>query len=99
MPEKHGIPLIQTDQIKKIDIVFDGADQIDSQKYLVKGGGGALLRENILISSANKVVIMADKTKFVKNINRVIPVEVHPHARNTVFTMIKKMEEIQIFAS
>ena len=88
--EKNGIPLIEMDQIKKIDTVFDGADQIDSQKYLVKGGGGALLRENILISSAKKVVIMADKTKFVKNINRAIPVEVHPPARNMVSTIIKQ---------
>ena len=89
--EKNGIPLIETDQIEKIDVVFDGADQIDSHKYLVKGGGGALLRENILISFAKKVIIMADETKFVKNINADIPVEVHPHARNTVPVMLKKI--------
>ncbi|HIH07321.1 MAG TPA: ribose 5-phosphate isomerase A, partial [Candidatus Nitrosotenuis sp.] len=79
------------DQIEKIDVVFDGADQIDSKKYLIKGGGGALLRENILISSANKVVIMADSSKFVKNFNRTVPVEVHPFARNTVRKFIKKL--------
>ena len=89
--EESGVPLVETDQIKNIDIVFDGADQIDSDKFLVKGGGGALLRENILISSAKKVVIMADKTKFVKKINRTIPVEVHPHARKTVFAAIEKI--------
>ena len=44
-----NIPLVTSD---KIDTVFDGADQIDSHGYLIKGGGGALLRENILASSA-----------------------------------------------
>lgn len=89
--EQAGIHLISADQIEKIDVVFDGADQIDSKKYLIKGGGGALLRENILISSAGKVVIMADESKFVKNFTRTIPVEVHPFARNTVRKFIKKL--------
>lgn len=89
--EQAGIHLISADQIEKIDVVFDGADQIDSKKYLIKGGGGALLRENILISSAEKIVIMADSSKFVKNFTRTIPVEVHPFARNTVRKFIKKL--------
>jgi ribose 5-phosphate isomerase A len=89
--EQSGIHLISADQIEKIDVVFDGADQIDSQKNLIKGGGGALLRENILISSAAKVVIMADESKFVKNFNRTVPVEVHPFARNTVRKFIQKL--------
>ena len=89
--EQGGIQLLEADQINKIDIVFDGADQIDSRKFLIKGGGGALLRENILISMAKKVVIMADKSKFVKNFNRSVPVEVHPLARNIVTQTITKM--------
>ncbi len=89
--EKGGIPLVEADQVEYIDIVFDGADQIDSQKYVIKGGGGALLRENILFSLAKKVVVMADKTKFVKNFNRTVPVEIHPLARNSVTKSIKKM--------
>ena len=89
--EKAGIPLVESDQVDFIDIVFDGADQIDSQKYVIKGGGGALLRENILFSLAKKVVIMADKTKFVKNFTRTVPVEIHPLARNSVIQSIKKL--------
>jgi len=89
--EEGEIHLIEADQIEKIDVVFDGADQIDHQKYLIKGGGGALLRENILINAAKKVVIMADKSKFVKNFNRPVPVEVHPLARNTVTKSIRKL--------
>ena len=89
--EKAGIPLVESDQVDFIDVVFDGADQIDSQKYVIKGGGGALLRENILFSLAKKVVIMADKTKFVKNFTRTVPVEIHPLARNSVIQSIKKL--------
>ncbi len=89
--EEGEIHLIEADQIEKIDVVFDGADQIDHQKYLIKGGGGALLRENILINAAKKVVIMADKSKFVKNFDRPVPVEVHPLTRNTVTKSIRKL--------
>lgn len=87
--EQAGIDVVDADQIKKIDVVFDGADQIDSQRNLIKGGGGALLRENILISAARRVVIMADATKFVKYFNRAIPVEVHPFARATSKKLIE----------
>lgn len=89
--EKGGIPIVEADQVDYIDVVFDGADQIDSQKFVIKGGGGALLRENILFSLAKKVVVMADKTKFVKNFNRTVPVEVHSLARSSVTNSIEKI--------
>lgn len=89
--EKGGIPIVEADQVDQIDVMFDGADQIDEKKFVIKGGGGALLRENILFSLAKKVVVMADKTKFVKNFNRSVPVEVHPLARNSVSNSIKKL--------
>jgi ribose 5-phosphate isomerase A len=88
--QENKIPIVEADQINHIDIVFDGADQIDSQKFVIKGGGGALLRENILFSLAKKVIVMADKTKFVKNFTRTVPVEVHPLARNSVTKTIQK---------
>ena len=88
--EKGKLHLMDT-ILDKIAIVFDGADQIDKAKNLIKGGGGALLRENILISTAKKVVIMADASKFVTNFKRDVPVEVHPLARNTVTKAISKI--------
>ncbi len=87
--ESGGISIIEPDQIDKIDIVFDGADQIDVRGNMIKGGGGALLREKILISMAKKVVIIADETKFVKKLDRSVPVEVHPFARKMVSKKIK----------
>ena len=75
------LPLIEADQVGAIDIAFDGADQVDASGYLVKGGGGALLRENILFNLASRVVVVADRTKFVRRITRPVPVEVHRLAR------------------
>ena len=89
--ESGGLKLIDIDQINKIDIVFDGADQIDKNKFLIKGGGGALLKENILISAAKKVIIMADSSKFVKDFNRTVPIEIHPAARQIVWKQIEKL--------
>ena len=86
--EKGNLPLIEVDQVEYIDVVFDGADQIDKNKYLIKGGGGALLRENILMSLAKKIVILADETKFVNNFNRSVPIEVLPIARSVVKSSI-----------
>lgn len=88
--EKGKIPLVEADQINQIDIVFDGADQIDKNGNMIKGGGGALLREKILISNAGKVVIIADESKFVNRLDRSVPVEVHPFARNTASIQIRK---------
>ena len=89
--EKGGLQLIDTDQIDKIDLVFDGADQIDKNKFLIKGGGGALLKENILISAAKKVIIIADNSKFVKDFNRTVPIEIHPLARQIIWKKIEKI--------
>jgi ribose 5-phosphate isomerase A len=90
--EKGGLELIDADQIDKIDLVFDGADQIDKNKFLIKGGGGALLRENILINAAKKVIIMADSSKFVRNFNRAVPIEVQPLARQIVWKKIERLD-------
>ncbi len=97
--EKAGIPIVESDQVDHIDVVFDGVDQIDSQKFVIKGGGGDLLRENILFSLAKKIVIVADKTKFVKNLTRNVPVEIHPLARNSVTNTIQKLKGKAILRS
>ena len=89
--QEQGISIVETDHVHHIDVVFDGADQINSEKFVIKGGGGALLRENILFSLAKKIVVMADKTKFVKNFSRTVPVEIHPLARISVTNVIKKI--------
>ncbi|HXX05962.1 MAG TPA: ribose-5-phosphate isomerase RpiA [Candidatus Bathyarchaeia archaeon] len=89
--EKGGIPIIEPDQIDHIDLVFDGADQIDASGNMIKGGGGALLREKILISIAKRVVIIADESKFAKKLDRSVPIEVHQFARNIATIQIRKL--------
>ena len=92
--EDARIPLSEPGAVSRIDTVFDGADQIDAVGYMVKGGGGALLRENILAGMAERMVIMADVTKFVEQLCRPIPVEVHPAARALVYERIRGMGAI-----
>lgn len=75
----------------RIDIVFDGADQIDVNLFMIKGGGGALLREKILLYSARKVIILADSSKFVSQFNRSVPIEASPFARSTVSRRLSRI--------
>src|SRR5919112_2131936 len=89
--ENSGLEIVDENHIPQIDIAFDGADQIDSEYNMIKGGGGALLKEKILISAAKQVVIVADSKKFVEKFNRPVPLEVHPFARSAVS---KKLREI-----
>lgn len=89
--EKIGLQFADESRVPDIDLVFDGADQIDSKFNMIKGGGGALLREKILISSAKKVVIIADESKFVQSFSRSVPIEVHPMARTAVAKKLKEM--------
>ncbi len=67
--------------IKEIEWTFDGADQVDRRLNLIKGGGGALLRERVLLSAAKRCVIMVDESKVVERLNRTVPIEVLPFAR------------------
>jgi ribose 5-phosphate isomerase A len=89
--EKSSLRIADENRIPHTDIVFDGADQIDSEFNMIKGGGGALLREKILISVAKKVVIVADASKFVQSFSRSVPIEVHPMARSVVSKKLVEM--------
>ena len=89
--EKSSLRIADENRIPHTDIVFDGADQIDSKFNMIKGGGGALLREKILISVAKKVVIVADASKFVQSFSRSVPIEVHPMARSVVSKKLVEM--------
>jgi len=89
--EKSSLRIADENRIPDTDIVFDSADQIDSKFNMIKGGGGALLREKILISAAQKVVIVADASKFVQSFSRSVPIEVHPMARSVVSKKLLKM--------
>jgi ribose 5-phosphate isomerase A len=77
-----GIPLTTLDEVQQIDVTIDGADEFDPRLNLIKGGGGALLREKIVASVSRQVVIIADSSKQVLVLGKFpLPVEVIPFAQ------------------
>jgi ribose 5-phosphate isomerase A len=85
LAESVGIPLTTLDEFQQIDVTIDGADEIDPQLQLIKGGGGALLREKVIASASRKVVIVADSSKQVPRLGRFpLPVEVIAFAQALV---------------
>jgi ribose 5-phosphate isomerase A len=72
-----GIPLTNFDEVQEIDVTIDGADEFDPALNLIKGGGGAMLREKIVASATKKLVIVTDSTKQVPLLGKFpVPVEV-----------------------
>ena len=74
-----GIPLGTLDDIPELDLTVDGADEVDPKLNLIKGGGGALLREKIVASASKRMVVIADSTKLVPRLGAFpLPIEVVP---------------------
>ena len=77
--ERLGIPLTTLDDTPHLHLTVDGADEIDDQLRLIKGGGGALLREKIVAAASDRMIVIADETKWVDVLGRFpLPVEVIP---------------------
>jgi len=84
-----GIPLTTLNDYQQIDVTIDGADEFDPELRLIKGGGGALLREKIIASASKKVVIVADSSKQVQVLGKFpMPVEVIPFAQALIANKI-----------
>ena len=87
-----GIPLTTLDECPEIDVTVDGADEVDPQLRLIKGGGGALLREKIVASASRQVVIVADSSKRVPVLGKFgLPVEVIKFAQAVVKNKIEAL--------
>jgi ribose 5-phosphate isomerase A len=81
LAEGVGIPLTTLEEFPEIDVTIDGADEIDPELQLIKGGGGALLREKIVASASKRMVVIADSSKRVQILGKFpLPVEVIPLA-------------------
>jgi ribose 5-phosphate isomerase A len=77
LAELHTIPLTTLDAMPELDLTVDGADEFDSKLRLIKGGGGALLREKIVAMAAKRMIVIADWSKSVKVLGKhPLPVEV-----------------------
>jgi ribose 5-phosphate isomerase A len=77
--QRCGIPLTTLDDVDRLDLTVDGADEIDPALNLIKGGGGALLREKIVAAASDRMIVIADESKWVTSLGRFpLPVEVIP---------------------
>ena len=85
LAEACGVPLATLDEVTRLDLTIDGADEVDPELRLIKGGGGALLREKIVASVSDRLVIVVDSGKLVERLGAFgLPVEVTPFAANVV---------------
>ena len=76
-----GIPVFEANEVAELSVYIDGADEIDAQGYMVKGGGAALTREKIVAAQSRRFVCIADESKMVKVLGAFpLPVEVIPMA-------------------
>lgn len=87
----HGIPVFELNEVAEMSVYIDGADEADPGLNLVKGGGGALTREKIVLAVAKKFVCIADDSKKVNVLGKFpLPIEVIPMARSYVAREIVK---------
>jgi ribose 5-phosphate isomerase A len=74
-----GVPLKSLDELPELDLTVDGADEVDGKLCLIKGGGGALLREKIVASASERMIVIADESKVVDVLGAFkLPIEVNP---------------------
>lgn len=89
--ERLGIPLATLDVVNHLDLTIDGADEVDGHLDLIKGGGGALLREKVVASASQRVVIVADESKVVERVGTgfPVPIEIVPFATRVLWPRIQ----------
>jgi ribose 5-phosphate isomerase A len=93
LARQYGIPVTSLDVVDRIDIAIDGADEVDPQKNLIKGGGAAHTREKLVDSEAECFVVVVDSSKLVEQLGSTfaLPVEVMPVARVPVMRALEKL--------
>lgn len=76
-----GIPILDPKEIDHLDIYVDGADEVDPKNRLIKGRGGALVREKILSTASGKMIVIVDESKLVSTLGQaLLPIEILPFA-------------------
>ena len=93
LAEEEGIELIELADVDKLDLTIDGADEVDQDFNLTKGGGGALLREKIVASASDKLIIIVDESKLVEKLGAFhLPVEITPFSWQYTQRMVDKFD-------
>ncbi|MEC0369260.1 ribose-5-phosphate isomerase RpiA [Paenibacillus chibensis] len=92
LAKEQGIPLIPFDRIQGLDLTIDGADELDRGLHLIKGGGGALLREKIVAFHSKELIIIADESKLVDKLGTFpLPVEMVPFAYEWTMASLERL--------
>lgn len=95
--KENNIPVAGLNDVESIDITIDGADEIDPQLQLIKGGGGALLQEKMVAAASRQMIVIADHTKLVKQLGAFpLPVEVIPFGWKQVQRYIQQLYPIEV---
>lgn len=92
LAKEGGIPLIDINSINALDLTVDGADEIDSKMWLIKGGGGAALREKIVANMSHEFLVIADESKRVTSLGKhPLAVEVLPFGYKSTLNQLEVM--------
>jgi len=87
-----GVPLKSLDELPELDLTIDGADEVDGRLRLIKGGGGALLREKIVACASRRMIVIADESKVVEMLGAFkLPIEVNPFGLVATRIAIEKL--------
>ncbi|HGH7175839.1 TPA: ribose 5-phosphate isomerase A [Bacillus wiedmannii] len=93
LAKQLSIPLISLNEIDILDLTIDGADEINNDLQLIKGGGGALLREKIVATSSKELIIIADESKLVSHLGTFpLPIEIIPFSWKQTEKRIQSLE-------
>lgn len=91
-----GIELTTLNQHPVLDLAIDGADQVDAELFVIKGGGAAHTREKVVACSAKRFVIVADESKYVEKLTHPVPVEVLPFAARLVERRVRELSGVPV---
>lgn len=90
--QKHGFQVLDSNQVNSVPVYVDGADEIDPQGHMLKGGGGALTREKIVAQLAQSFICICDASKEVQVLGQFpLPIEVIPMAQAQVTRVLEQM--------
>lgn len=92
---KYHIPLVQASDVGHLDIAIDGADEVDPQMALIKGGGGALLREKLVAINSDRFIVIADSGKIVSRLGQFkLPIELVPFCHEWTLRQLQSRYDV-----
>ncbi|RCX21385.1 ribose-5-phosphate isomerase [Fontibacillus phaseoli] len=95
LAESYGIPLVPASEIHRLDLAIDGADEVDPGMALIKGGGGALLREKLVAMHSDRFIVIADSGKMVSQLGQFkLPIEVVPFSYEWTLGQLQRRYDV-----